>query len=60
MSEENVSHNSSARLSAIVKRVNDLTELLRSQRELLRQKGVNLPAGALDNLRSLKARLDAL
>jgi class 3 adenylate cyclase/PAS domain-containing protein len=60
MSEENVPHNSSARLSAIVKRVNDLTELLRSQRELLRQKGVNLPAGALDNLRSLKARLDAL
>lgn len=60
MSNENAPQNSSARLSAILKRVNDLTELLRSQRELLRQKGVNLPTGALDNLRSLKARLEAL
>lgn len=33
---------------------------MRSQRELLRQKGVNLPAGALDNLRTLKTRLDVL
>ncbi len=60
MSDEQISQTSSARLNAILKRVNDLTELLRSQRELLRQKGINLPAGALDNLRSLKARLEAL
>ncbi|MCU0480018.1 MAG: GAF domain-containing protein [Anaerolineae bacterium] len=60
MSNENTPQNSSARLTAILKRVNDLTELLRSQRELLRQKGINLPSGALDNLRSLKARLEAL
>jgi len=60
MSDEQTSQTSSVRLNAILKRVNDLTELLRSQRELLRQKGINLPAGALDNLRSLKARLEAL
>jgi class 3 adenylate cyclase len=61
MSSENSSQNSSSvSLSALIKRVNDLFELLRSQRELLRQKGINLPTGALDNLRSIKARLEAI
>ncbi|PJF29573.1 MAG: hypothetical protein CUN52_07720 [Phototrophicales bacterium] len=61
MSSENPSQNSSSvSLSALIKRVNDLFELLRSQRELLRQKGINLPTGALDNLRSIKARLEAI
>ncbi|PJF27683.1 MAG: hypothetical protein CUN52_14175, partial [Phototrophicales bacterium] len=61
MSSENPSQNSSSlSLSALIKRVNDLFELLRSQRELLRQKGINLSTGTLDNLRSIKARLEAI
>lgn len=39
-------------------RVNDLIELLRTQREMLRQRGMNLPSGALDSLRTLKMRID--
>lgn len=44
----------------ITHRINDLTELLRSQRDLLQKRGMNLPSGSLDNLRTLKMRMDAL
>jgi len=44
----------------IIQRLNDLMELLRSQRELLKQRGMNLPSGSLDNLRTLKKRVDGL
>lgn len=44
----------------IIQRLNDLMELLRSQRELLKQRGMNLPSGSLDNLRVLKKRVDKL
>jgi PAS domain S-box-containing protein len=44
----------------ITHHVNDLTELLRSQREMLQKRGMNLPSGSLDNLRSLKTRVEEL
>lgn len=62
MSSENTPNSSStsAFLSAIIRRVTDLSDLLKSQRDLLRQKGINLPTNTLDNLRSIKARLEAI
>ena len=51
---------SQEQLRQLNQKVNDLIELLRSQREMLRTKGVALPSGSLDNLRTLKRRLDAL
>lgn len=42
------------------RRITDLIELLRTQRDILRQKGMNLPSGALDNLKTLKMRVDGL
>ncbi|MDX1994337.1 MAG: GAF domain-containing protein [bacterium] len=41
-------------------RANDLIELLRSQREILQARGMNLPPASLDGLRTLKTRLDSL
>jgi adenylate cyclase len=41
-------------------RVADLVELLRAQRDILRQRGMNLPSGSLDSLKSLKSQLDKL
>jgi adenylate cyclase len=48
------------RTKMLVRQVNNLIELLRSQRNMLKQKGVNLPPGALDNLRTLKRQVDML
>lgn len=48
------------RIQLLVNQVNNLIELLRSQRDLLKRKGITLPAGALDNLRTLKARVTGL
>ncbi|MBI5666995.1 MAG: GAF domain-containing protein [Chloroflexi bacterium] len=44
----------------IAQRVSDLLELLRNQRDILRQRGMNLPPGAMDSLRALRAHLDKL
>src|SRR5574337_1073525 len=44
----------------LVQRTNDLVELLRSQREILRQRGMNLPSGSLDSLKLFRAQLDKL
>ncbi len=44
----------------IAQRIADLTELLRNQRDILRQRGMSLPPGALDNLRALRTHLDRL
>lgn len=41
-------------------RVGDLLEALRNQRDILRQRGMNLPPGALDSLRALRGHLDKL
>jgi adenylate cyclase len=51
------SHESIRQIST---RVNDLVELLRAQRDILRQRGMNLPSGSLDGLKNLKAQLDKL
>lgn len=44
----------------ITRRVTDLIDLLRSHRDILLKRGMNLPSGSLDGLRTLKTRLDAL
>jgi len=44
----------------LTSRVNDLIEVLRSQREILQQRGMNLPPASLDGLRTLKSRLEGL
>jgi adenylate cyclase len=50
-------HESMRQLST---RVGDLMDLLRAQRDILRQRGMNLPPGALDSLKNLKTQLDKL
>jgi adenylate cyclase len=40
--------------------VNEMVELLRSQQEVLRQYGMNLPSGSLDGLRKVRMRVDTL
>jgi adenylate cyclase len=44
----------------IVHRISDLTDLLRSQREILAKRAVSLPSGSLDNLRQVKQKIDLL
>jgi len=52
--------NSSTKLRDLTKQVNDVMGLLRTQQDMLRQRGVNLPSGSIDSLRALKKRLDVL
>ncbi|QPC84501.1 GAF domain-containing protein [Phototrophicus methaneseepsis] len=47
-------------LRVITQKIDDVTQLLRTQRDLLRQRGMNLPSGSLDNLRTLKGQIDEL
>lgn len=47
-------------IRGLSRRANDLLQLLVSQRELLRKRGMNLPDGALDSLKTLKNRVDNL
>ncbi len=42
------------------RRVGEVIDLMRGQRDSLRKRGVNLPPGSLDGLRTLKARIDTL
>ncbi len=42
------------------KNVTDTIDLLRQQRDMLKQRGLSLPQGALDNLRTLKKHVDNL
>lgn len=44
----------------LIRRVDELVELLRNQQDILRKRGMNVPHGVLDNLRALKMRFDAL
>jgi adenylate cyclase len=44
----------------LIRRVDELIDLLRAQQDILRKRGMNLPSGALDNLRTLKIRMDTL
>src|SRR5262245_30897565 len=45
-------------LRQLNQRVKDLIELLRAQQDVLRQRGMNFPSGARDNLKTLQTRLD--
>ncbi|MAU13523.1 MAG: hypothetical protein CL607_27140 [Anaerolineaceae bacterium] len=47
-------------LSKLAQKIDDVTQLLRTQRDLLRQRGMSLPSGSLDNLRTLKSQVDNL
>ncbi len=44
----------------LTQRANDTLELLRSQRDVLRQRGMNLPGNSLDTLKALKNGVDKL
>lgn len=44
----------------LIQRTNDTLELMRSQRDSLRQRGMNLPPNALDTLKALKNGIDKL
>jgi PAS domain S-box-containing protein len=50
----------SEQVQALIRSCNDLIELMRTQRDVLRQKGMNLPPGSLDQLKMIKTRLEAL
>lgn len=45
---------------SVTQSVNDMIDLLRSQQEVLRQYGMNIPASSLDGLRKMRMRLDNL
>lgn len=58
--DTNSGNSSSALLRDLGKRLNEVIDLLRAQRDTLHAKGVNLPSGSLDNLRTLKKRVEIL
>lgn len=61
MSEDNnKTPNTLEQIRNLQQRANDLVELMRSQREILKQRGMNLPGNSLDNLRTMKLRLDGI
>ncbi len=47
-------------LKDLKKRTEDVTNLLKQQHQLLRQRGMSLPTGAIDNLMSLESKLTNL
>jgi len=47
-------------LKDLKKRTEDVTQLLKQQHQLLRQRGMSLPTGAIDNLMSLETKLTKL
>ena len=66
-----LNHESTARMRApqataheqmrqISQRIGELVDVLRAQRDVLRQRGMSLPPGALEGLRQLRADLDKL
>lgn len=57
---QNPPNNSHDSLQTLSKQISDVTGLLRTQQEILRQRGVTLPSGSLDNLIVLKKRLDLM
>jgi adenylate cyclase len=44
----------------LAQRVNETLEMMRSQRDLLRQRGMSLPANSMDTLKTLKTGIDKL
>ncbi len=52
--------NSQEAARKLAQRADDVVTLLQSQRDLLRQRGMNLPAGALETVLTVKSRLESL
>lgn len=52
--------NPAVELGNISKQLNDVLGLLRTQRDMLRTRGVQLPSGAMENVRGLKKSFDKL
>lgn len=44
----------------LTQRANEVLEMVRSQRDLLRQRGMNLPPGSLESLKTFKSQVDRL
>ena len=44
----------------LVTRADELVTLLKSQRDMLRQRGMNLPTGVLETVMHVKTRLESL
>ncbi|MBA3872523.1 MAG: GAF domain-containing protein [Anaerolineae bacterium] len=55
-------HRSTAQeqIKQLSQRVNDTLEMLRNQRDILRQRGMSLPANSMDTLKQLKSGVDKL
>lgn len=53
-------NNSQEAARKLAQRADDVVTLLKSQRDLLRQRGMNLPTGALETVLTVKSRLEAL
>lgn len=53
-------NNSQEAARKLAQRADDVVTLLKSQRDLLRQRGMNLPVGALETVLTVKSRLEAL
>lgn len=51
---------SQEQIRQLSQRANDLIDLLRHQRDILRTRGMNLPSGSLDSLKMLRTHLDKL
>ncbi|MEO0597841.1 MAG: hypothetical protein AAF126_17155, partial [Chloroflexota bacterium] len=47
-------------LRTVNKQIDDSANLLRNQQQLLSQRGVNLPSGAIESLKAVKKRLQGL
>jgi PAS domain S-box-containing protein len=47
-------------LRQLTQRANEVLDLARSQRDLLRQRGMNLPPGSLESLKTFKTQVDRL
>ncbi|MGB7341040.1 MAG: adenylate/guanylate cyclase domain-containing protein [Phototrophicaceae bacterium] len=60
MADNDSQQGSGTKLREVSKQLNDVVGLLRNQRDMLRQRGINMPSSSLDSLRALKKRLDVL
>jgi PAS domain S-box-containing protein len=50
----------SEQIRQMTQRANEMLEMVRSQRDLLRQRGMNLPPGSLESLKTFKSQVDRL
>ena len=53
-------HSSQQQARQLVKRVDELSQLMRTQQDILRQRGMNLPPNALQSLKTLNEGLEKL